>query len=44
MGGEDVFGFLHQRNRDGMLQVVTAQITAEHIAKLASTTITAFPA
>ena len=47
MGGEDVFGFLHQRNSDGLLQDVTAQIAAEHIAKLArfntlvSTTITA---
>lgn len=35
MGGEDVIGFLHQRNRNGLLQEVTAQITAEHIAKLA---------
>ena len=47
MGGEDVIGFLHQRNRNGLLQEVTAQITAEDIAKLArfntwvSTTITA---
>ena len=36
MGGKDVFGFLHQRNSDGLLQDVTAQITAEHIAKLAA--------
>ena len=35
VGGEDVFGFLHQRNSDGLLQEVTAQIAAEHIAKLA---------
>lgn len=44
---EDVVGFLHQRDSDGLLQEVTAQIAAEHIAKLArfitlvSTTLTA---
>jgi hypothetical protein len=41
MGGEEVFGFLNQRNSNGLLQEVTAHITAEDIAKLASTTITA---
>ena len=36
MGGKDAFGLLHQRNSNGLLQEIKAQITAEHIAKLAA--------